>query len=142
MICQIRIRYKPATDSLTRYAFLVDTARIISVRILALFSSHAFFIFWPVLLLPLVINLTVCCLIRCILAEVCTESATTPLYRQFGNWGHEFIFDGRINQLTNSEHEYAPRLSLWSLSNLPLANYVCVHAIVQLLVDNQYQCRS
>jgi len=46
MICQIRTRYKaPGTGSLTKYAFLVDTTRIISV--------HVFFILWPVLLLPL-----------------------------------------------------------------------------------------
>ena len=54
MISQIRTRYKaPGTGSLTRYAFLVDTTRMISVRIWAVFSLHAFFILRPVFLLPL-----------------------------------------------------------------------------------------
>ena len=140
-IYQIRTRYKtPGTDSLTRYAFLADTTRIISVRIWAVFSLHAFFDFWPVLLLPLAINLMLFDSQYFGIHEVCTESCTTPLYGRFGTRGLNFIFGGRINQLTHSEHEYAPQLSLWSLFNLPLQNYGCVHAIVQLLVDNQ--CRS
>jgi len=101
MIFQIRTRYKaPETGSLTRYAFFVDTTRIISVRILAVFGLHAFFIFWPVLLLPLAINLMLSDLQYFESREVSTESATTPLYGQFGSCGHKFIFGGRINQLS------------------------------------------
>jgi hypothetical protein len=51
MISQIRTRYKaPATGSLTRYAFLLDTTKITSVMVSVaiVFSLHAFFVFWPV----------------------------------------------------------------------------------------------
>jgi len=58
MIYQIRTQYKaPGTDPLTRYAFLTDTTSMISVMIWAVISFHAIFVFWPVLLLPLAINL-------------------------------------------------------------------------------------
>jgi len=104
MISQIRTRYKaPGTGSLTRYAFLVDTMRIISARISAVFSLHAFFIFWPDLLLPLAINLMLSDSHYFGIHEVCTESATTPFYGRYRSWGLKFVFGGRIKQLTHSE---------------------------------------
>jgi len=101
MISQIRTRYKaPGTGSLTRYAFLVGTTRIISVRICAVFSLQAFFIFWPVLLLLLAMNLMLFDSQYFGIHEVCTEICTKPLYGWFGSWCLKFIFGGRINQLT------------------------------------------
>jgi len=102
MIYQIRTRYKaPGTDSLTRCAFLVDTTMMISVRIWAVFSLHAFFVFWPVLLLPLAISLMLFDSQYFGIHEVYTESCTTPLYGRFGSRGLDFIFGGRINQPTH-----------------------------------------
>jgi len=132
MICQIRTPYKaPGTGSLTRYAFLVDTMRIISMWISAVFSLHAFFIFWPVLLLPLAINLILFDSQYLLNSRGLHKSCTMPFYGRFGSWGLKFIFDGRVNQLTHSEHEYLPRLS--SVSSVPLSHYVCGHAIIWLL---------
>jgi hypothetical protein len=110
------------------------------VRISAVFSLHAFFVFWPVLLLLLAINIMLSDSQYVGIHEVSTESCTTPFYGRFGIWVLKFIFGGQINQLTHSEHEYASRLRPWSLSNLRLVNYARVHAIFQLLIDNQ--CRS
>jgi len=79
---------------------------MISIRIWAVFSLHAFFVFWPVSLLPLAINRISFDSQYFGIHEVDTENCITPLYGQFGSWSLKLIFGGQINQLTHSEHEY------------------------------------
>ena len=81
------------------------------MRIWAVFSLHAFFVFRPVLLLPIAMNLMLFDSQYFGIHEVCTESCTTPLCGQFEIQGLDFIFRSRIKQLTYSATEYAPRLS-------------------------------
>jgi len=99
---------------------------------------HAFFIFSPVLSLPLANNLILFDSRYFVIHEVLHRKLHDALVGRFGSWGFKSIFGGRVNQLTHSDHEYSPRLS--SVCGLPLSHYVCVHAIIWLLIDNQ--CRS
>ena len=81
------------------------------MMISAVFSLHAFFISWPVLLLPLAINLILFDSQYLLDPRDLHKSCTMPFYGRFGSLGLKFIFGGRVNQLTHSEHEYLPRLS-------------------------------
>ena len=52
------------------------------MRVSVVFSLHGFFIFWPVLLLPLAMNLILFDSQYFGIHEVFTESCTTPLYER------------------------------------------------------------
>ena len=74
---------------------------MISVRILTVFSLHAFFVFWLVLLFPFVINLISFDSQYFGIHEADTENWITPFYGRLGGWSLMVIFGGRINQLTH-----------------------------------------